>query len=75
MLNFMGAKIKSEKTTDKGWKVSLEGLPNLRNSEFEVPNDPSSAAFPIVSALILPKSDLTIKNVCINKLRTGFIKL
>lgn len=74
MLNFMGAKIKSEKTTDKGWKVSLEGLPNLRNSEFEVPNDPSSAAFPIVSALILPKSDLTIKNVCINKLRTGFIK-
>ena len=74
MLNFMGAKIKSEKTTDKGWKVSLEGLPNLSNSEFEVPNDPSSAAFPIVSALILPKSDLTIKNVCINKLRTGFIK-
>ena len=74
MLNFMGAKIKSEKTTDKGWKVSLEGLPNLRNSEFEVPNDPSSAAFSIVSALILPKSDLTIKNVCINKLRTGFIK-
>ena len=74
MLNFMGAKIKSEKTTDKGWKVSLEGLPNLRNSEFEVPNDPSSAAFPIVSALILPKSDLTIKNVCFNKLRTGFIK-
>ena len=74
MLNFMGAKIKSEKTTDKGWKVSLEGLPNLRNSEFEVPNDPSSAAFSIVSALILPKSDLTIKNVCFNKLRTGFIK-
>ena len=74
MLNFMGAKIKSEKIKNKGWKTTLQGLPNLKNCHFIVPNDPSSAAFPIVAALILPKSDLTIKNVCINKLRTGFIK-
>ena len=37
-----------------------------------VPNDPSSAAFPTAVALLIPKSSVLIKNVCINNLRIGF---
>ena len=38
-----------------------------------VPGDPSSAAFPIVAALLVPGSKLTIRNVMVNPLRTGLL--
>jgi 3-phosphoshikimate 1-carboxyvinyltransferase len=38
-----------------------------------VPADPSSAAFPIVAALIVPGSDITVENVMMNPTRTGLI--
>ena len=38
-----------------------------------VPTDPSSAAFPLVAALIVPGSDVMIEAVMINPLRTGLI--
>jgi 3-phosphoshikimate 1-carboxyvinyltransferase len=38
-----------------------------------VPRDPSSAAFPIVAALIVPGSEITLPNILINPLRTGLI--
>jgi 3-phosphoshikimate 1-carboxyvinyltransferase len=46
----------------------FEGQPEL-----EVPGDPSSAAFPIVAALITPGSDVTVHNVMLNPLRIGLI--
>ena len=38
-----------------------------------VPADPSSAAFPLVAALIVPGSDIVIEGVMMNPLRTGLI--
>ena len=38
-----------------------------------VPTDPSSAAFPLVAALITPGSDVVIEGVMMNPLRTGLI--
>jgi 3-phosphoshikimate 1-carboxyvinyltransferase len=56
-----------------GRKVSLTGQPILRGTDVVVPADPSSAAFPLVAALIVPGSDVVIEGVMMNPLRTGLI--
>ena len=38
-----------------------------------MPGDPSSAGFPLVAALIVPGSDITIENVLMNPTRTGLL--
>lgn len=43
----------------------------LRGRPVDIPGDPSSAAFPVVAALIVPGSELTIRSVLVNPLRTG----
>ncbi|MDR7036838.1 3-phosphoshikimate 1-carboxyvinyltransferase [Methylobacterium sp. BE186] len=54
-----------------GRAVALTGQPTLRGTDVVVPADPSSAAFPLVAALIVPGSDVTIRGVMMNPLRTG----
>ena len=53
--------------------VQLTGLQaqSAQDRAFTVPADPSSAAFPIVAAIITPGSEVTVSNVCLNPLRTG----
>ncbi len=53
--------------------VSLAGEADLKAQPIEVPGDPSSAAFFIVAALLVPGSDLIIENVGMNPTRTGLI--
>ena len=72
MLAFLGADIKSKELSDGSNQVALQGLPDLKSRHLIVPNDPSSAAFPTAVALLIPKSSVLIKNVCINNLRIGF---
>ena len=72
MLHFMGAKIYSRYLNDGTNEIELKGLPYLKGKHFKIPNDPSSAAFPSAAALIIPGSEIKIKNVCLNDLRTGF---
>ena len=74
MLSFMGANIKTKQLKDQTWKISLQGLPNLKKIDLNIPNDPSSAAFPIVASLITPDSNVLIKKVLMSKLRTGLIQ-
>ena len=74
MLHFMGAEINSKHLNDGTNKIELKGLPYLKGKHFSIPNDPSSAAFPAAAALIIPDSEIKIKNVCLNELRTGFYK-
>lgn len=71
MLRHMGADISSEKLSGGGQIIRLSGQPELRPAHFTVPGDPSSAAFPIVAALLTPGADVTVTNVCINPLRAG----
>jgi 3-phosphoshikimate 1-carboxyvinyltransferase len=71
MLKHFGAQIASEKEGVHGRKISLTGQPELRGADVVVPADPSSAAFPIVAALVVPGSDIVLTDVMTNPLRTG----
>ena len=74
MLKFLGAKVETTQLEDMSWKISLEGLPELKPLDITIPSDPSSAAFPIVSAIITPNSQIKVKNICVNKLRMGLFE-
>ena len=73
MLRHFGWQVKTERKKDGSVAVALSGhqelLPAKRS--IVVPGDPSSAAFPVVAALIVPGSDITLHNITINPLRTG----
>ncbi len=70
MLRHFGATVRVEDTAE-GRVIELEGQPELRAAPILVPGDPSSAAFLLVAALLVPGSQVTIANVGLNPLRTG----
>ena len=72
MLRHFGASIRVV-ASDGGKEITLTGEAELRGADLAVPGDPSSAAFPIIAALILPGSEITIENVGTNPLRTGLL--
>lgn len=72
MLAHAGADIRSTEEGG-GRRIALRGQPELRAPAIVVPGDPSSAAFPIVAALIVPGSRVRIDTVMTNPLRTGLI--
>jgi 3-phosphoshikimate 1-carboxyvinyltransferase len=74
MLRHFGAQIVSTKESNHGRKIALTGQPELHGADVVVPADPSSAAFPIVAALIVEGSDLILSDVMTNPLRTGLFK-
>lgn len=71
MLRHFGAQIVSAPEGRHGRRIALTGQPELHGAEVVVPADPSSAAFPIVAALIVEGSDLVLSDVMTNPLRTG----
>jgi 3-phosphoshikimate 1-carboxyvinyltransferase len=73
MLRHFGANIRSEPDGPHGRRITLQGQPELAAAPVVVPADPSSAAFPMVAALIVPGSDLILTGVMTNPLRTGLI--
>lgn len=73
MLAGFGADIMVETDADGVRHISITGPCDLVAQDIEVPGDPSSAAFFIVAALIVPGSDLIIRNVGMNITRTGII--
>jgi 3-phosphoshikimate 1-carboxyvinyltransferase len=73
MLRHFGAAVVSELEGAHGRKISLTGQPELVPAAVAVPADPSSAAFPMVAALIVPGSDVFLPDVMTNPLRTGLI--
>jgi 3-phosphoshikimate 1-carboxyvinyltransferase len=73
MLKHFGAEIVSMREGSHGRRIALTGQPELHGTEVVVPADPSSAAFPIVAALIVEGSDLVLSDVMTNPLRTGLL--
>ena len=73
MLAGFGAAVEIETAADGTRTIRLEGQGRLTGCDIQVPSDPSSAAFPIVAALIVPDSDVTLPNVLMNPTRTGLI--
>ncbi|MFK3962943.1 3-phosphoshikimate 1-carboxyvinyltransferase [Ensifer adhaerens] len=73
MLEAFGAALSVETDVSGVRTIRLDGRGKLTGQEIDVPGDPSSAAFPLVAALIVPGSDITITNVLMNPTRTGLI--
>jgi 3-phosphoshikimate 1-carboxyvinyltransferase len=70
MLRHFGATVRVEDTAE-GRVIELDGQPELAAAPVAVPGDPSSAAFAIVAALLVPGSRVVVENVGLNPLRTG----
>jgi 3-phosphoshikimate 1-carboxyvinyltransferase len=70
MLRGFGARVEVTEE-DVGRVVRLAGGQRLEGQTLSVPGDPSSAAFPLVAALITPGSEVTVEGVLLNPLRTG----
>ncbi len=73
MLGAFGANIEIATGDDGARVIRLEGRPNLRAQHIVVPGDPSSAAFPLVAALLVPGSEVLVEGVLLNPTRTGLI--
>jgi 3-phosphoshikimate 1-carboxyvinyltransferase len=74
MLKHFGAQIVSTREGSHGRKIALTGQGELHGADVAVPADPSSAAFPIVAALIVEGSDIVLPDVMTNPLRTGLFQ-
>src|SRR6201981_3586105 len=72
MLKHFGADIISSAEGSHGRRIALTGQPELHGARVVVPADPSSAAFPVVAALIVEGSDILLSDVMTNPLATGF---
>lgn len=70
MLRYFGASLQSEGTT-----VSIEPEPHLTGQQINVPGDISSAAYFIAAALLVPGSEVLLKNVGINPTRDGMLRV
>jgi 3-phosphoshikimate 1-carboxyvinyltransferase len=73
MLRHFGAEISVTAHGGHGSRIELKGRPELRPQRIVVPGDPSSAAFPLVAALLVKDSDLVLEGVLINPLRAGLL--
>ncbi len=70
MLRHFGAEVEVE-VVGRGRVIRLRGQPELVAADVTVPGDPSSAAFPLVAALLVPGSAVTVTGVGLNAARTG----
>jgi 3-phosphoshikimate 1-carboxyvinyltransferase len=75
MLASLGVPVRGERTAE-GWRASIDPwkgtLPPL---DYQVPGDPSSAAFLVALALLAQGGEMRIRNVCVNPTRTGFLSI
>ena len=74
LLKYFGANIKYNSKTSGKNKVLITGGNTLKSCSIEIPGDISSAAFIIVAAIIIPGSDIIVKNVGLNYFRKGVIE-
>ena len=72
MLVGFGAELSVE-DTNQGRVITLTGQPEFTPQKIDVPADPSSAAFPMAAALIVPGSDILVRNIGLNPTRIGLI--
>ncbi len=73
MLTHFGAKVRVKPEGQGGRRIAVRGQPELVPAPIVVPADPSSAAFPLVAALIAPGSEVVLDGVMMNPLRTGLL--
>jgi 3-phosphoshikimate 1-carboxyvinyltransferase len=70
MLDYFGARIKL-----RGLNTQIQGKNEFDGAEIDIPGDLSSAAFFIVAGLLVPDSELLVRNVGVNPTRIGIIEV
>ncbi|NCC20946.1 MAG: 3-phosphoshikimate 1-carboxyvinyltransferase [Alphaproteobacteria bacterium] len=75
MLRHFGVEVTTETLEDGATAISVTGQLELQPCAIDVPADISSAAFPLVAALITEGSEVTLPRVGMNPLRTGLIEV
>jgi 3-phosphoshikimate 1-carboxyvinyltransferase len=70
MLRYFGANVETE-VKNGLTRITVHGDAELEGRDVMVPGDPSSAAFLICAALLVPGSDVTVEGVLVNETRTG----
>jgi 3-phosphoshikimate 1-carboxyvinyltransferase len=73
MLRHFGAELRVVPEGSHGRRITVVGQPELSPAKVLVPADPSSAAFAVVAALIVPGSDVVVEAVMMNPLRAGLL--
>jgi 3-phosphoshikimate 1-carboxyvinyltransferase len=73
LLTHFGAQVRVQPEGQGSRRITLTGQPELVPAPIVVPADPSSAAFPLVAALITPGSEIVLDGVMMNSLRTGLL--
>jgi 3-phosphoshikimate 1-carboxyvinyltransferase len=75
LFRYLKINFKSEKYRNGKTKLKVMGPAEIKAKDIYVASDPSSAAFFTVGALIIPGSNIEIKNVCLNKTRVAYINI
>ena len=75
MLRGFGAELTVDVESNGTRVIRIRGEADLKPQVIEVPGDPSSAAFFMVAALVVPGSDLIIENVGLNPTRAGLVEV
>jgi 3-phosphoshikimate 1-carboxyvinyltransferase len=75
MLKAAGADLAVEALPGGGNRIAVHGWASLRPQQLVVPGDPSSAAFPLVAALLVPGSEVRIEGVGLNPTRDGLVRV
>jgi 3-phosphoshikimate 1-carboxyvinyltransferase len=73
MLREFGAEVSTTRCDGEAL-VRIRGAQRLSGTDVLVPGDPSSAAFPLAAALVIPGSEVTVRSVMLNPLRTGLFE-
>ena len=73
MLRHFGAEVETAEQADGALAVTVTGQPELTGRHIGIPADISSAAFPMVGALIVPGSEISLTAVGMNPRRTGLV--
>jgi 3-phosphoshikimate 1-carboxyvinyltransferase len=73
MLRYFGAELSLSQVAE-GRRITVKGDAELEGRTVRVPGDPSSAAFLVGAALVVPGSSITVTSVLVNPTRTGFYR-
>ena len=74
MLRAFGATLRFSAEGGGGRRIELPPRQALKGTHVAVPGDPSSAAFPLAAALVVPGSCVTVENVLLNPGRIGLFE-
>lgn len=73
LMRYLKINFKKKILSKNSTSIELNGPYEIKPRDIIVASDPSSAAFFIVGALIIPESIITLKNIALNKSRIAFI--